>query len=95
SVILRQHYREFKETSKTKNKDYLSKTAQEVESHPKTEEKEKSKEEAMSIEILDEQEIKDIFYSTDDEIKDTQKEAEQATICSEAELTTRDELALN
>ncbi|CAG8787891.1 12825_t:CDS:1, partial [Racocetra persica] len=62
---------------------------------PKTEEKEESKEKAMSIEIPDKQEIKDISYSTDDKIEDTQKEAEQATTFSEAELTTRDELALD
>ncbi|CAG8711756.1 6621_t:CDS:1, partial [Racocetra persica] len=75
--------------------DYLSKTAQEVESLPKTEKKEELKEEAISIETSDEQEIKDISHSTDYEIEDTQKEAEQATTFSEAELTTRDELALD
>ncbi|CAG8800608.1 10762_t:CDS:2 [Racocetra persica] len=78
SVILRQHYQVFKEIFKTKDRDYLSKTAQEVESLPETEEKEKLKEEAIN-----------------DKMEDSQKEAKQATTFSEAELTTRDELALD
>ncbi|CAG8800886.1 8329_t:CDS:1, partial [Racocetra persica] len=64
-------------------------------SFPKTEEKEESKEEVMNIEIPDEQKIKNIFYSTDDKIEDTQKKAEQATTFSEAEFTTKNKLALN
>ncbi|CAG8793515.1 10517_t:CDS:2, partial [Racocetra persica] len=95
SVALRQHYQEFKKTFKTKNRDYFSKTAQEVESSLKTKEKKESKEEAMSIKTFNKQKIKDISYNTDDEMQDTQKEAEQATTFSEAELTTRDELALD
>ncbi|CAG8764051.1 35528_t:CDS:2, partial [Racocetra persica] len=50
---------------------FKDKTTQEVESLPENEEKEELKEEAMSIETPDEQEIKDISYSTDDEIEDT------------------------
>ncbi|CAG8700242.1 12879_t:CDS:1, partial [Racocetra persica] len=75
--------------------DYLSKTAQKVESLLKTEEKEESKKEAMSIETPDKQEIKDISYSTDDKMEDTQKETKQVTTFLETELTTRDELALD
>ncbi|CAG8500777.1 15968_t:CDS:2 [Racocetra persica] len=56
---------------------------------------EKSKEEAMSIETPDEQEIKDISHSTDNKIEDTQKETKQATTFSETELMTRDKLALD
>ncbi|CAG8618972.1 9618_t:CDS:2, partial [Ambispora leptoticha] len=90
-----QHYREFKEAFKTKNKDYLNKAAQEIESFSKTEEKEEQKEEETSTEMPDKQEIRDISHSTDDEMEDTQENAEQVTTFSEAELTTRDELALD
>ncbi|CAG8758260.1 36431_t:CDS:1, partial [Racocetra persica] len=95
SVALRQHYREFKEVSKARNKDYLNKTAQEAGSLSRTEEKEEPKKEETSIEIPDKQEISDISHSTDDEMEDTQKDAEQAITFSEAELITRNELAIN
>ena len=43
----------------------------------------------------DKQETRDILHSTDDEMEDTQENTEQTTAFSEAELTTRDELALD
>ncbi|CAG8749002.1 4358_t:CDS:1, partial [Ambispora leptoticha] len=95
SVSLRQHYREFKEASKTKNRDYLNEAAQETKSPSNTEEKENLKEEETSIEKSDKQETRDISHSTDEEMEDTQESAKQATTFSEAELTTRDELALD
>ncbi|CAG8795228.1 9495_t:CDS:1, partial [Racocetra persica] len=81
--------------SKARNKDYLNKTAQEAGSLSRTEEKEEPKEEETSLEMPDKQEIRDISHNTDDEIEDTQKDAEQATTFSEAELITRDELAID
>ncbi|CAG8661092.1 14490_t:CDS:2, partial [Racocetra persica] len=78
---------------KTRDRDSYSKVAQEVESCPETKEKKKPKKEAMSVETPNKQEIKDIFFSITDEIEDIQKEAEQTTTFSEAELITRDELS--
>ncbi|CAG8841045.1 32223_t:CDS:1, partial [Racocetra persica] len=68
---------------------------QEAESLSRTKEKEEPKEEETSLEMPDEQEIRDISHNTDNEIEDTQKDAEQATTFSEAKLTTRDELAID
>ncbi|CAG8625095.1 12703_t:CDS:2 [Ambispora leptoticha] len=88
SVALRQHYREFKVASKMGDRDIYSKITQEAESLLKTEAKEESRaEEPMNIEIVNEQKINDVSSNIVEEIKNSQKEAEQVTTFSEAELT--------